>query len=54
MQLIREVLEKLKSTITPDRQLSGFMCESCEFRNHCSLPAHRRQLCWEARALRSR
>jgi hypothetical protein len=52
MSKLREILEDLKGAIAAQRAVSRFMCEGCELRDRCSLPAHRRQLCWEARALR--
>jgi len=52
MYQLREIIKKLTITVAAQRQLSRFMCEGCELRDRCSLPASRRQLCCETRALR--
>jgi hypothetical protein len=54
MRAVREIIAKFATAITTQRSMSGFMCEGCESRNLCSLPANRRQLCNETRAMRPR
>lgn len=54
MRKLRKLIESLRSAITTQRVVSRFMCEGCDLRDGCSLPAYLRLLCWEARALRPR
>jgi hypothetical protein len=53
MRLLREIVAWIAALGT-QRPLSRFVCEGCDMRDACSLPAGRRQMCQEARALRPR
>ena len=53
MRFIRDFVAKLASALAP-RKVSQYVCNSCDLRDNCSLPANRRQLCWEVRAMRPR
>jgi len=54
MRLVRDFIERLGNALAAERSMSGFMCKGCELREYCRLPAYRRQLCNETRALRPR
>jgi hypothetical protein len=54
MSMLREIIAKVAAAIATQRQISRFNCEGCDLRDYCSLPAERRQLCWEARAFHPR
>jgi len=47
MSMLRKIIEKFATAIVTRRQISRFNCEGCDLRDYCSLPAERRQLCWE-------
>jgi hypothetical protein len=53
MRLLRSIVAKIAAVLAM-RPLSRFVCEGCDTREECRLPARRRQLCREARALRPR
>jgi hypothetical protein len=53
MRLVRYFVERLLKAIGPQPAISTFLCMSCELRQDCHLPATRRRLCCEARALRA-
>jgi hypothetical protein len=52
MPLLKEMMAKLINAISLPAT-SGFICQGCELRNYCRLPARRRRLCCESRALRA-
>jgi hypothetical protein len=54
MSMLSKIIEKSVTAIVTRRQISRFNCEGCDLRDYCSLPAEKRQLCWEARAFRPR
>jgi hypothetical protein len=54
MRLIRHFFETLRNAIARPPAISSFMCSGCDLNADCHLPASRRRLCWEARALRGR
>jgi len=51
MRLLRAIFAKIGATLATSRPLSSFVCEGCDTREECRLPARRRQMCREARAL---
>jgi len=54
MRLIRHFFTTVLNVIGSRPAISPFMCSGCDLNGDCRLPASRRRLCCEARALRGR
>jgi hypothetical protein len=54
MRTLSDAIVKFANAVVRQRRLSRFACTGCEMRDRCSLPAQRRRLCQEVRALRPR
>ena len=54
MRFVRYFFEKLLDAVGRQSDFSSFMCSGCDLNGHCHLPASRRRLCCESRALRGR
>jgi hypothetical protein len=54
MRLLRAIFAEIGATFATSRPVSRFLCEGCDIHEECRLPARRRQMCQEARALLSR
>jgi len=54
MRALRELMSQLATAIGTRQTLSRYICEGCELRDACHIPAGRRRLCWETRANRPR
>jgi hypothetical protein len=51
MRALSDAIARFASAVTRQRRLSRFVCAGCEMRDRCSLPAYRRRLCQEVRAV---